>query len=336
MITDEFTPVPLSATLCGLPVALSAMFNVAVRVPVAPGVNNTLIVQLAPAASVPVGLQTAPEDGAGTAKSPAFVPLIVKPVKLTVVVPVFVTVTLSAALVVLTVCDSNVRLLGVNVTVAAPPVPVPVNVTVCGLPVALSVNTIVPVRVPVAVGLNVIENTHGSASTAMLGHCASVAPAKSPLVTMLVNVKATPALFDTVTVCAPLVVPTAWLANVNVLGEIEIVPTAVVLNVAVTVSAALIVTVQLGGVVGGLASVQFGLKLLNVEPVPAAAVSTTALLPANVAEQVVGQLIPAGELVTVPEPLAVTVRAAAPMPERSIVCLLPEVGPLSEIVIVPV
>jgi len=87
-------------------------------------------------------------------------------------------------------------------------VPVPVSVTVCGLPVALSVKTIVPVRVPVAVGVNVIENVHAGASSPMLGHCASVAPAKSPLIAMLLNFSGNAPLFDTVTVCDALVVPT--------------------------------------------------------------------------------------------------------------------------------
>ena len=170
----------------------------------------------------------------------------------------------------------------------------------------------------------------------MLGHCASVAPAKSPLVTMFVNVTVVPPVFDTVRVCVALVVPTAWLPNVNVVGAIDIDPVAEVLNVAVTVSAALIVTLQVGGFVCGLAGVQFALKFAKVEPVPAVAVSTTALLPANVAVQVVGQLIPAGELVTVPVPFVVTVSAAAPVPERLIICVLPAVGASSEIVTVPV
>jgi hypothetical protein len=206
--TCDVTPVPLNATICGLPVALSAMFSVAVNVPFPPGVNNTLIVQLAPAASVPVALHPELDVGCGTPKSSASAPLVVKPAKVTVAVLVFITVTLSGALVVPTVCDPNVKLLGVTVTVAAALVPVPVSVTVCGLPVALSVNVIVPVRVPVAVGLNVIWNVHGVPSTAILGHCASVAPAKSPVVTIFVNVTATPPVFDTVTVCAALVVPT--------------------------------------------------------------------------------------------------------------------------------
>jgi len=338
MITDEVTPVPLNATVCGLPVALSAISNVAVRVPFALGVNSTLIVQLAPPASVPSALHIPLAFGKGTPKSPAFAPLIVNPVKFTAAVPVFVTDTLKAVLVVLIACEPNVKLPGATVTVAAPPVPVPVNVTVCGLPVALSVNVIVPLRTPVAVGWNEIWNTHAAASAAMLGHCANVAPAKSPVIAMLVNVTLVLPVLFTVTNCAALVVPTAWLPNVNEVGVIVIVPAAVVLNVAVTVSSALMVTVQLGGVVCGLAGVQFPLKLLKVEPVPAVAVSTTALLPAKVAVQVEGQVMPAGELATlpVPDPLAVTVSPAAPMPERLTVCTLPAIGASSEIVIVPV
>jgi hypothetical protein len=440
MITDEVTPVPLSATICGLPVALSAMFNVAVRAPAACGVNITLIVQLAPAANVPVALHPELDEGSGTPKSPASSPLTVKPVKFTGPVLVFVTVTLSGALEVVRACDPNARLVGVTVTVAVPGVPVPVSVTVCGLAVPVSVNVIAPVRVPVAVGLNVIENTHGFASTPILGHCARVAPAKSPLVTILLKNSGKLPLFDTVTVCAALVVPTAWLLNVNEVGAIPIatatpvpvsvtvcglpvalsvnvivplrtpadvgvneiwnvhagppaamlghcasvapakspliamlvnvtgvfpvfdtvnvsgelvdpkpsspngngvgviviVPGAVVLNVAVTVSAALIVTVQVGGVVCGLGGVQLEPKPVKVEPADAVAVSTTALLPANVAVQVVGQLIPAGALVTVPEPLVETVRAAAPVPVRSIFWVLPLVGLSSEMVTVPV
>jgi len=185
------------------------MFNVAVRAPVAPGVNSTLIVQLAPAASVPVGLRPPLVFGSGTPKSSASAPLVVNPEKFTVAVLVFVTVTLIAPLVVPTPCDPNVKLPGATVTVAVPGVPVPVNVTVCGLPVALSVKVIAPGRVPVAVGVNVMWNVQGAPSTAILGHCVNVAPAKSPEVTMLLNVKVFPPLFDTVTVCAALVVPTA-------------------------------------------------------------------------------------------------------------------------------
>ena len=45
-------PIPVSATVCGLPVALSLMLNEAVRVPLAVGENITLTVQLCPTARV--------------------------------------------------------------------------------------------------------------------------------------------------------------------------------------------------------------------------------------------------------------------------------------------
>jgi len=172
-------------------------------------VNSTLIVQLAPAAKVPVGLHPALEFCSGTPKSSASSPLVVNPAKFTGPLLVFFTVTLNGALVVVSACEPNAKLLGVTVTVAVPGVPGPVSVTVCGLPVALSVNVIAPVRVPVAVGVKVIEKVHAGASSAMLGHCASVAPAKSPEVTMLLNFNGNAPLFNTVTVCAALVVPTA-------------------------------------------------------------------------------------------------------------------------------
>jgi hypothetical protein len=44
-------PVPLRLTVCGLPAALSVMLSVPFWTPVAVGVNVTLMVQLAPAAT---------------------------------------------------------------------------------------------------------------------------------------------------------------------------------------------------------------------------------------------------------------------------------------------
>jgi len=67
---------------------------------------------------------------------------------------------------------------------------------------------------------------HGAASTAMLGHCASVAPAKSPLIAMLVNVTVVLPVFDTVNVSGPLVDPTPSSPNCNNVGAITIVPGA--------------------------------------------------------------------------------------------------------------
>jgi hypothetical protein len=44
-------PFPVRLTICGLPATLSELLTVAVRVPAVGGLNVTLIVQLAPAAS---------------------------------------------------------------------------------------------------------------------------------------------------------------------------------------------------------------------------------------------------------------------------------------------
>ncbi len=50
-------PVPERLMVCGLPTALSEMFTVAVRLPVAEGVKVTLIVQLPPTARVPTQVE---------------------------------------------------------------------------------------------------------------------------------------------------------------------------------------------------------------------------------------------------------------------------------------
>src|SRR5450432_1259936 len=60
-----------------------------------------------------------------------------------------------AALVAPTVCEVNVRLVGLRAAEGPTAVPVPVRLAVCGLPAALSVTVTVPVRVPAAVGVKV-------------------------------------------------------------------------------------------------------------------------------------------------------------------------------------
>ncbi len=83
-------PVPVRLTVCGLPEALSVMLKVPVRVPDAVGVNVTLMVQLAPAA-------TEPPQVSVSAKSPlaAILPVIVR-----AALPLLDSVTVCAALVV--------------------------------------------------------------------------------------------------------------------------------------------------------------------------------------------------------------------------------------------
>ncbi len=71
-------------------------------------------------------------------------------------VPLLVSVTACAALVLPTCWLPKLRLVGERVTAGAVgATPVPVRLTLCGLPAALSVIDTVPVRVPVAVGVNV-------------------------------------------------------------------------------------------------------------------------------------------------------------------------------------
>jgi len=137
-------PVPFSVTVCDEPVALSLTVSVAVRAPNAPGLNVTLITH------VPLGAVTVTEFvqvvPAAIAKSAAFVPLIVTALdaaRVTVPVPVFVSVTVTAAPVVFTrwlpngtgegLSDAESALpVTVKVTELDMPPPVPEFVTVTG------------------------------------------------------------------------------------------------------------------------------------------------------------------------------------------------------------
>src|SRR5437588_5051440 len=84
--------------------------------------------------------------------------------------------------------------------------PVPLRLTVCGLPVTLSVTLKLPVHVPDAVGVNVTLMLQFPPAASEPPHV--LVAAKSPLATMLVIVSAALPVFDSVTVCAALVVPT--------------------------------------------------------------------------------------------------------------------------------
>jgi hypothetical protein len=92
----EFTPFPLSATLWGEPVALSVMVMLALRLPVAVGENVALSAQLAPAANV-LGLSG---QVFVWAKSPALGPLMAILEVVSGAVPLLVSMTVCAGLVV--------------------------------------------------------------------------------------------------------------------------------------------------------------------------------------------------------------------------------------------
>src|SRR5258708_19868731 len=162
-------PVPVRLTDCGLPEALSVMLRVPVRLPDAVGVNVTLMVQFAPAATeLPQVLVWA--------KSP----LAETPVRFSEALPVLESVTDCAALVVPTVWPAKASEEAERLTTGAEAAaPVPVRLTDCGLPEALSVMLRVPVRLPDAVGVNVTLMVQFAPAATELPH-ALVWP-KSPL-----------------------------------------------------------------------------------------------------------------------------------------------------------
>jgi hypothetical protein len=106
--------VPDRLTVCGLPLALSAMLSEAASVPTTEGVNITAIVQLAPAAS---GLPHVLDSS----KSLALVPVNVKLAILKAALPVLLKMTLCAALVV-SAGSSNARLVDDRLTTGPPTV----------------------------------------------------------------------------------------------------------------------------------------------------------------------------------------------------------------------
>jgi hypothetical protein len=123
-------PVPVRLMVCGLPVALSAMDSTADRVPFAVGLKVTLMVQLPLAA-------TEPPQVLVWAKSPALAPVKLRPETVSMTLPVLLSVTVCAALVVPTDWELNVKLVAERLT--AEEVPVPERPIVCGLLAALSV-----------------------------------------------------------------------------------------------------------------------------------------------------------------------------------------------------
>jgi hypothetical protein len=211
------TPVPFRVVVCGVPGASSATFSVAVLAPVAPGVNVTLTMQDPPfAVSTKLATQVVP---LAMAKSPGFVPVNVTGVPEASVAtdpPVFVTVTVEAALVVATFWFPKGTGLGATITLAT--TPVPFSVVVCGLPGASSATFSVAVLAPTAPGVNVtltMQDPPFAVSTKLATQVVPLAMAKSPGF-VPVNVTGVPAVsvaasvpeFVTVIVDAALVVAT--------------------------------------------------------------------------------------------------------------------------------
>lgn len=195
--TEKSSPLPESATVCGLFWALSVMVSVPVRPPAAVGVKVTLIVQLALAATLEPHVFV-------SAKSPlAAMPLIVN-----AALPVFVRVMLCAELVVACTWPANISLVAETPTIG--PRPVPLRLTICGLSEALSVSVTIPVKVPLLAGEKIALMVHVEPGFRVAGETGQVLLwAKLLLATMPRMVRFAPPVFVTATVSAALVVPTA-------------------------------------------------------------------------------------------------------------------------------
>lgn len=196
-------PVPVRLTDCALPAVpllLSVTVRVPARLPAAVGLKVKLIVQLPPTA-------TAAEQALVAAKSPALAPETATALTVSAAVPVLVTVTVCAGLVLPTSCPANAA--GVE-RPATGAVPVPFRLTVSVLEAlpdpelfeSLMVN--VPLRDPVAVGLK-------PTVTVQVAEAAKLVPQvfvslKSPVAARLVMLSPTVPVFVRVTFwLAPLV-----------------------------------------------------------------------------------------------------------------------------------
>ena len=118
-------PVPVRLIVCGLPVALFAIVSVADRAPEALGVNVMLIMQLPLGATGLLVVQVVP-----LATTNSVLPVEGADVNVRLPVPLFVTVTLCAPLVVPTGCEVAKFRVVVGLSTTVGDVPVPLRATV--------------------------------------------------------------------------------------------------------------------------------------------------------------------------------------------------------------
>ena len=151
--TATTVPVPLIGTVCGLPVALSVMLINALTGPVVVGLKVTPIWQLLPGATE--AAHSGGNDGASGTRlngAPTLTALRSKLAK-----PVLVTTTLCRGLVVLTLCAPKVSAAGAKAMPGtAAPLPVPVRAMLWGLPGALLMMVMAPLRAAAVNGVKVM------------------------------------------------------------------------------------------------------------------------------------------------------------------------------------
>jgi hypothetical protein len=297
-------PVPLKVTVWVAPVTppeLSVIVNVLVRAPVAAGVNVTEITQLDPAP------KEAPQPLVGTNSVPAAATLVI----VSATLPVLLSVTACAALVVPTVCVANVSAFG-ETPAAAVPAPVPVNVTLCVAPTLPELSTIcnVAVRVPEAEGVNVTEILQLALAASVVPQAlvSAKSPGLLPSIPTLVIVNGPLPVLLNVSVCAAVVVLTAVEANVKLPGDTPAVgtPIPVPLNATVCVAPATFPELSVIVRVPVCVPVAVGVNVTEIVQVPAAATVVQLLVSANTLPVTV---TPVTVSVANPESVTVTVSA---------------------------
>lgn len=198
-------PLPDSEIVVGLLTALLFTVTDPVREPLAVGWKVTVTVQLAFTARLLPQLLVCVKS-----------PLAVIDVIDADAVPLLVIVVDCELLFEPTTVAANERLPGLAFKDGPGAVPVPLSATVFVVPPALTVSE--PLRLPFAVGLNVTCTLHEPFAGIELPQL--LVWAKSPLVEIDDTDAAEPVGFDTVTVCAELVVPVVTEPKLSAPGEV--------------------------------------------------------------------------------------------------------------------
>ena len=208
----EMSPVPLSAIVCGEPVASSVMVIEAANGPSTAGTKRALIEQWAPAATlVPQVLEVR--------KSEALAPVIAMLEIAIGAVLVLVNVTDCRLLVAPTAKSPNDML--VADSVGAGTYPVPLSAIVCGELLASSTTVTVAANAPVDAGVKIALIVQFPPTATLEPHVLVTAKedAPAPETVMLVKAKGAVPVLVRVTDWDALAVPSIWLANVRLVAE---------------------------------------------------------------------------------------------------------------------
>ena len=211
-VGGAMTPVPDNVIVWGELVASSTIVMAPVNAPSAAGFRVAVIVQLPPMATLCAQvLPNTNED--------ASVPVTEMPVTARAEVPLLVRVTTWEALAVPNFWLPKVKLVAESVGAATSPLPL--SVMVRGEPVASSVILMLAVNAPCAVGAKLASIVQSAPPARVVPQLFEVTneDAFVPVSAMLEITIGAVLLLVYVTCCEALVVPTAWLAKVRLVGD---------------------------------------------------------------------------------------------------------------------